>query len=779
MLIVLDNFEHLVAHANLLADMLKSAPNIKLLVTSRESLRLRGEQIYEVPPLGMASVKDSLDAMGGACASQLFIQSAKRVMPDFEFDEVTAPHVVRICALVGGLPLGIELSAAWLEMLPLDEIGDEIEKSLDFLETDLRDVPERQRSLRAVFDYSWNLLTDDEKEVFTKLAMFKGGFEREAAQKIAGASLRILTSLVNKSLVQRYPNGRYGLNKVLMQYAVELLKKRSDVKEVKKSHALYFGELLEKSTPLFNTRKEKMAVEMMDTEWENIRFAIHCAIDMGACDEIGKVSYTLLMYYINRSLFQEGSETFHKLATMIKDNRGEDELYWRIRVYQAWLLSRMGDYADSWELAHPAEAYFKANQHVADMSETLNLLSYIAMMQGEYAQSVAYAEEAITYAPQSRQEHMTWYMSRGNLGYAEFLRGNQQQALAIYEDIVKRLHEADDYSPNGMGYMLNNLGEILRTLGRFEEANKLFQESYEIFEANNIKRGMAFTLNNIGGIRIAEEDNAAAQPYYQRAYELNKEIGDQNGIAHSLSALGNNELYLGNIKEAKAYYEKSLRIRRRMGERRGIADSLTDLGRANAAMNDYQTALNHFIEAEKIYTDIQELDGLGSALVNIASTQAMLKNFDMAYQKLNEARALGERLNSGFMMMVVVFISAELAILENRLDDAEASLNQLSTFRSEMSYIIKLLLLGQKAEILAKRGQLGASLEILLVFRANSEKALGFLRMFAPFVLQQLELFERELNQNFTSEVWHKIETQAKTQSIDALFEHWFGLAVN
>lgn len=779
MLIILDNFEHLVAHANLLADMLKSAPNIKLLVTSRESLRLRGEQLYEVPPLGMASAKDSLDDMEGACASQLFIQSAKRVMPDFMFDETSAPHVVRICTLVGGLPLGIELSAAWLEMLPLEEIGDEIEKSLDFLETDLRDVPERQRSLRAVFDYSWNLLTDDEKEVFTKLAMFKGGFEREAAQKIAGASLRILTSLVNKSLVQRYPNGRYGLNKVLSQYAVELLKKRSDVKEVKKAHAMYFGELLEKTTPLFNTRKEKTAVEMMDTEWENIRFAIQCAIDMGACDEVGKVSYTLLMYYINRSLFKEGSETFNKLATMIKDNRGEDELYWRIRVYQAWLISRMGDYADSWEYAYPAEAYFKQHNHLVDMSEALNLLSYIAMMQGDYAQSVTYAEEAITYASQSRQENMAWYMSRGNLGYAEFLRGNQQQALTIYEDIVKRLHEADDYSPNGMGYMLNNLGEILRALGRFDEANQLFQESYDIFEANNIKRGMAFTLNNIGGIKIGKEDNAAAQPYYRRAYELHKEIGDQNGVAHSLSALGNNELYLGNIKEAKTYYEKSLTIRRKMGEKRGIADSLTDLGRAYAAMNDYQTALNHFQESEKIYRDIQELDGLSSALVNIASTQAMLRNFDVAYQKLNEAQELGARLNSGFVMMVVAFISSELAILENRLDDAESNLSQLMMFRSEMSYVVRLLLLGQKAEILAKRGQLEQALEILLVFHANSEKALGFLRMFAPFVLQQLELFEGDLKQNITSEIWHKIEKQAKTQSIDALFERWFGLAVN
>jgi len=778
-LLVLDNFEHLTTHTNLLSDILKSAPNVKLLVTSRELLRLRGEQLYEVPPLSMASQSNSLEDMAGACASQLFIQSAKRVAPDFEFNEITAPHVVRICALVGGLPLGIELSASWLEMLSIEEIGDEIEKSLDFLETDLRDVPERQRSLRAVFEYSWNLLTGDEREVFTKLAIFRGGFEREAAQKVAGASLRALTSLVNKSLIQRFPNGRYGLNKVLSQYAEEILKQRDDIDTVSDNHGMYFSDLLKKSTPLFNTRKEKMAIEMIDTEWENIHTALQHAMEAGEWEAIGEVSYPLLMYYVNRSLFKEGRDNFNKLADMLKAKHGEDELYWRVRTYQAWLMSRLADYADSWAYIAPAEAYFRTHNTLTDMGEALNLMSYVKMMQGDYAASVAYAEEAMTYAQHAPQEHLTWYMSQGNLGYAEFLRGNQQKALAIYEEIVQRMVENNDYSPNGIGYMLNNKGEILRSLGKFDESLALFQEAFDIFEAHNIKRGMAFTLNNIGGIEVANENIAKAQTYYERGYLLNKEIGDQNGIAHSLSAMGNNQMYIGNVKEAKTYYEKSLAIRKKIGELRGIADSLIDLGGVYSLTEDYPTALKHFYEAQAIYRQIQEPDGLGTSLVSIISTLFVINQLDDARQAVDELADLASTTGTLFVKIVLSILKIELAILENRLDDAEANLMKDAQKPRGMTNTFKLIFAVQYAEIFALRGNLAQAHEIIVVIRTLSDTTLGFLRMFAPFVLKQMDIVEKLVQRNLASETLSVIEKQAKSQTIDTLLEKLFGAMVN
>ena len=161
---------------------------------------------------------ETLDTFMDYPAVKLFLQSAHRVAADFEIDESSCKSVARIIRLVHGLPLGIELAAAWLEMLPVEEIVNEIEQSLDFLETDLRDVPERPSQHRAVFEYSWNLMTEEERDVFLKLSVFRGGFEREAAQKIANASLRNLTALVNKSLLIREPSGRYLPHKLLRQY---------------------------------------------------------------------------------------------------------------------------------------------------------------------------------------------------------------------------------------------------------------------------------------------------------------------------------------------------------------------------------------------------------------------------------------------------------------------------------------------------------------------------------------------------------------------------------
>src|SRR5258708_26567468 len=139
--------------------------------------------------------------------------------PDFALRADNISYVARICRLVQGVPLGIVLAAAWIGMLELSEIASEIERSLDFLESDLRDLPERQRSLRAVFEYSWNLMSEDERDVFMRLSVFRGGFTREAAQEVSGASLKTLMTLLNKSLLRRDPSGRYDVHELLRQYA--------------------------------------------------------------------------------------------------------------------------------------------------------------------------------------------------------------------------------------------------------------------------------------------------------------------------------------------------------------------------------------------------------------------------------------------------------------------------------------------------------------------------------------------------------------------------------
>ncbi|HSR29272.1 MAG TPA: protein kinase, partial [Anaerolineae bacterium] len=249
MLLLLDNFEHLLAHptvpathghgklgdgdgAGLVDDLLSAAPGVKVLATSRLRLNVQGEQLFHL--LGMEVPHGEATADAGAySAVKLFVQGARRVRPGFELAGRDQQYVARICRLVAGMPLAILLAAAWVELLSPEEIEGEIAASLDFLETDLRDVPERQRSIQAVFDYSWNLLGERERAVFAGLSVFRGGFLREAAQAVTGATLRELKALVDKSLLHRTPTGRYEIHELLRQYGLEKLVQRGELEALR------------------------------------------------------------------------------------------------------------------------------------------------------------------------------------------------------------------------------------------------------------------------------------------------------------------------------------------------------------------------------------------------------------------------------------------------------------------------------------------------------------------------------------------------------------------
>ena len=251
LLLVLDNCEHLLddATACLLVDLLNSAPGLALLATSRTKLNVVGEQVFFVSGLqapGPEAGEETLPAaaLGRYSALQLFQQAARRVRPDFSVTTENLADVVRICRLVDGMPLAIELASAWVEMLPTGEIAAEIERSLDFLESNLRDLPERHRSLRAVFVSSWALLTDEEREALQGLSIFRGNFTRQAAETVSGASLRTLLGLVNKSWLQPVSgrDGRYQIHPLLRQYAsARLITETQAWRERRQRHAGYYA----------------------------------------------------------------------------------------------------------------------------------------------------------------------------------------------------------------------------------------------------------------------------------------------------------------------------------------------------------------------------------------------------------------------------------------------------------------------------------------------------------------------------------------------------------
>lgn len=679
LLLVMDNFEHLIAGTPLVAEILRAAPNVKVLATSRERLNLSGETLFNLEGMDFPEWETPEDALEYS-AVKLFLQSARRARPDFELDADSLPSVARICRLVYGMPLGIVLAAAWVEMLPLDEIAEEIAKSLDFLETEMRDVPDRHRSIRAVFDYSWNLMTESERDTFMKLSVFHGSFTRQAAQEVTGTSLRSLTSLVNKSLLRRDPDtGRYAMHVLLHQYAAEKFDTCcGEGANIVHRHMTFYTKLLHDAEPTFNSNRENAIVEMIDDDLENIRAAWRYAIENCHWTELDRIQRSMTYYYLARSMLLEGTKSFQELAEVLeKAGQDDTDVYWRARSNQAWLAGRQGDYETVITLSERACSYFKDKNNGEEICVALNNLSYATMMQGDYEIAEDYARNAYQIADKQHDAYSRYY-SLANLGYAAYLHGKYDEARQIYEQL-NNAPGVKDYSPSGRAYSLNNLGEIMQAVGEFETANRLYAEAYAIFKEINHRRGMAFTSNNLAGVYTIQGKYEEAQAIYEQAYKLNREIGDRNGIGHSLSALGNVEFYRRNIDIAEYKYRESLAIRRQMGDRRGIADSLHDLGDAALAKRDFAQAEKLYAESLEIRRQISDPTGVIHAMAWLAIARSAGDEAAQAdaYALFNEALALAEQNANPYGKATVLIGIGELELGRGNYAQARMYFNRV------------------------------------------------------------------------------------------------------
>lgn len=284
LLLILDNFEQIPNGAAVAGEILRSCPSVALLITSRERLNLTSESRYELGGLEYPATLSAVDAMDYT-AVRLFVDSGRRARPGFDLTASNVADVVRVCRLVRGMPLGLILASGWLEILKSAEIAAEIESGLEFLSADMADLPERQRSMRAVFDRSWQALSPEEQAVMARLSIFRGGFTREAAGNVAGASLRVLLSLVNKSLLQRRAeDGRFDMHELLRQFAAEQRRQIDPDGSVELAHCREFARLVvsevRQSSP-FPSVTDRLA-----TEPDNIRRAWSYAVEHALSEEV-------------------------------------------------------------------------------------------------------------------------------------------------------------------------------------------------------------------------------------------------------------------------------------------------------------------------------------------------------------------------------------------------------------------------------------------------------------------------------------------------------------
>jgi len=586
MLLILDNFEHLLSGVDFVTEILNTASQVKIIATSRARLNVQGEQLFHLRGMEFPAWETPADVQDYS-AVKLFLQSAHRIHLDFELTSDNLKYITRICRLVEGMPLGILLAASWLEMLTPQEIADEIEKSLDFLETDQRDLPDRQQSLRAVFDHSWKLLTPGEQNVFTKASVFYGGFSLEAAQQVTGASLSDLMRLVDKSLLQRNPSGRYEIHELLRQYgAQKLAKMPEELEAIKNQHSAYFADYLHQRESALFEKGQKQAMIDIAKEIENIRAAWDWATSHGRVEDILHSMASLAEYHDIRSEFMNAermlSTAEERLAKYLVKNQDSAN-----RLLLARIQTRLGGFLISLGHLHRSEALIKTALPVFEMfGEQRNIayaLYYLGWITCEFKEKRAYFE----------------------------------QALNMFRKTGERIGEA---------LSLRGLGEVAVLASEFELTTQLCQESLNIFQELGNERWVASMLDDLGYAYWLVGDYEKAKKYHQESPLLHKDIGNRHAEAQALNLLAIDMAGLKEFGQAMQLLQNALAIYREIGAILDIGVALNNMAEFLTASGDFKNAALHARESF-LYT--QDNLGylswpnrtLGEALVGIGDLQ--------------------------------------------------------------------------------------------------------------------------------------------------------------
>lgn len=635
LLLLLDNYEHLLEHVGLLSEILKRASRVTLLVTSRERLNLQGEWLLDLRGLPVPSQQAEPDAdVTTVDAVRLFLNTVERTRPGASLTASERAAIVHICRLLDGMPLAIEMAASCVRTHSYEQLADKISKDLDLLETSLRDVPTRHRSVRAVFEHSWVLLSEREQRVLAQLSVFRGSFRLEAAGNVvdvpgggrdAGSIPTILSALVDKSLLQQTAPARYHMHPLLREFATEQLAAQpAATHEVHRRHCDYYTTFLRQRELLLKGRQQRETLEEIAVEIDNVRASWKWAVENVAPAYLDGMLDSLYLFFEIRGWFDEGGRLLERARKRLVSHDVPalssefDLLVARLRARQAALCHRRGWYRRAQELLHESISCARRQDTSAARAEIAFCLRWLgagAVRLDEYDEAQHYLQESVLLHEELEDD---WgrVASLITLGNVTRIVGEYTQAREYLE--TARVLSTEVGDSRKTAEVLNNLGVVAGTQGDYDEACRLFQESLTVRRAIDDTWGVAKVLNNLGKASQLAGDRATATQCFQESLALRKEIGNEFGVAIVLHNLGLVAYEQESFAEAARYVEESLSIRRNIDDRRGIATSLTTLGRIRIAQDAYDDAVSLLHEALTTAQAIRHAPGVLDVLVGVA-----------------------------------------------------------------------------------------------------------------------------------------------------------------
>jgi predicted ATPase/class 3 adenylate cyclase len=613
LLLVLDNVEQLLDEADagdeagsLVAALLDAAPHLAILATSRERLKLREEHIY---PLGGLAVPGG-EASRSSDAVELFVQRARLLRPDYAPTIDDLGVVARICCLVDGMPLAIELAAGWVDTLALPDIALEIEHGLDLLATELRDVPARHRSMRAVFEASWRRLGAMERAAFTRLSVFRGGGARRAVQEVTGATLPQLQALLGASLLH-YDAGRdrYTVHELLRQYAAEQLSTDpADERATRERHAANYCALLDHQRADLHGARQPEALSAIEADGENVRAAWEWAAGQRNAALIDQAIDSLGCFYEWQGRAEEGAAAYHLAATALVAASAPEAQ--RVR---AKLLAWQGRYAYLLGDTSAAGALVEQSREVLerpDLSDTdtrverafvLLQVGRLAAEQDYPAARAAYKQSRSLYqALGDRWGEATALSGLGNMTFEyacdyDLAQGYLEESLALRQALHDRL---------GVVEALADLSSNARRLGRVGESERLARQSYELSIGIGNRRLIALAGGNLGVTLIWSRKLDEAYHMLQEPAAIYTDLGDRLGLMDTSYRLGLVQSHLGRYAEARAAFEEGRRIAQAVGSIFNSSEMLTGLMYGALAEGAYPDVLRLVAEAIPLCTTL-------------------------------------------------------------------------------------------------------------------------------------------------------------------------------
>jgi DNA-binding SARP family transcriptional activator/predicted ATPase len=674
MLLILDNLEHLLAcpgagrtnGVGIVIDLLQAVPGLTVLITSRTRLNLQGEHLFfvegmEVPPLEAETALTPLPplatgpglspACGGGEAKdvaeydavKLFVSAVHRVCPGFWLGD-HAPHVVRICRLVDGMPLAILLAASCMGSLSPAEVASRLGHGLDLLEAEWRDVPERHRSIRATFNHSWRLLPRREQEIFQALAVFRGSFAQEAARQVAGAALSDLRSLVDRSFLHRLPSGRYEVHELLWQYGAEKLEAEPAAWEAARDHhAETYAAALQRWGGALKGARQQEALADMDAEIDNARAAwewVSTRRHAQRAEHLHQALDGLCLFYEWRGRYQEGKVACRLAAGKLATEASGPGL----RVLSR-LLAWQGAFERLLEGNDCAVQLFRESgsllEHPALADQDLRWERAFLLFQRAHLALHSDREEAGRLHGQSaalfRAAGDDWWaaVALREQGRVAFYQGIHAEARYLIEQSLAIRRALGDQK--GVADALDGLGILATFHGELEKAERLLRESVAIFRSMRDRADYASALGNLGASIAIAGRLEEGQSILEEGVAVLNDLGQSWSLAHWRALLGMVKTWLGRYEEALVQCEMASALSQEVGFWRGVGLACWVRGSVALAREAYGQAHQWAQESVALMRRIQQRDDLGYALAALGSAALGLGHLSEARQHLHEA----------------------------------------------------------------------------------------------------------------------------------------------